>query len=197
MSIGSRIVVPGLPSEFSPQRRIALDYNIHLLAFETWLGDWTFQLEVYIEDNNEKESQIVPVPIIVNGVTLAAAGETPFRDERHANDLGYSIGAIWQVSNKFSAGAFIGGRFDDNENMDGSEATNPDFLFQNDYSISARYDFTDNWLIKVEAHYFDGVYRLFNERGQNPELGLAPDLRPAWAGADSWFLFAAKTTYSF
>ena len=51
-----------------------------------------------------------------------------------------------------------------------------------DFTLSSRFDINDNWLIKMEMHFFEGL-RGVEIIDENYD--------------DSWNLFALKTSYSF
>ena len=56
--------------------------------------------------------------------------------------------------------------------------------YQKDLALTVRFDPDPHWLVKLEGHYMDGTALLINS--QNPD-----------GYDDHWWLFAAKTTFSF
>lgn len=52
-----------------------------------------------------------------------------------------------------------------------------------DHALSLRFDITEHWIFKLEGHYMDGLARNVTFDPADPE--------------DQWFLFGAKTTFSF
>jgi len=61
-------------------------------------------------------------------------------------------------------------------------------LKQGDFALSARFDLNEHLIFKVEGHYMDGSGKIF-DTVEHPQ--------PVANRDDSWFLFAAKVTYSF
>jgi hypothetical protein len=61
-------------------------------------------------------------------------------------------------------------------------------LDQNDFALSARFDLTDYLLFKLEGHYLDGAGEVFDLPGNK---------QPVPKRDTSWFMFAAKVTFSF
>ena len=69
----------------------------------------------------------------------------------------------------------------------GGDINLPD-LTQGDLALSARFDISEHLIFKLEGHYMDGSGKIFDTIKH----------RQAVADRDnSWFLFAAKVTYSF
>lgn len=64
----------------------------------------------------------------------------------------------------------------------------PPTLRQGDFALSARFDINEHLIFKVEGHYMDGAGKIFDTLS-HPQPVADTD--------DSWFLFAAKVTYSF
>jgi len=59
---------------------------------------------------------------------------------------------------------------------------------QGDFAVSARYDFTDYLLGKLELHYMDGSGKLLN---------TAAHPQPVSSRDNSWLMLGAKVTFSF
>ena len=59
---------------------------------------------------------------------------------------------------------------------------------QGDFAVSARYDFTDYLLGKIELHYMDGSGKLFD---------TASHPQPPGNRDNSWFMITTKLTFSF
>ena len=80
----------------------------------------------------------------------------------------------------FEVGSYYGEHY---ANVDARDANSDSF--QKDLALSFRFDPTDWWIFKLEGHYIRGTSLLYNNAG-NPTRD-----------DDGWFLFAAKTTFSF
>ena len=61
-------------------------------------------------------------------------------------------------------------------------------LDQGDFALSARFDINEHVIFKLEGHYMNGAGKIFDTIGHR---------QPITGRDDSWFLFAAKVTYSF
>jgi len=82
--------------------------------------------------------------------------------------------------------------YDDKDNRDGdvleSIGIPSYYAWQKSWTIAARYDITDHWLIKAEYNFMNGV-SLVPSRDLTVEL---EDTRPQY-----WHMFAARTTFYF
>lgn len=103
------------------------------------------------------------------------SGQDTGETETHS----WYISGAYQLSSKLAIGAYYSEFY---YNVDNRSAPHS---HQKEFVVSARYDLNNHWLIKAEAHYVDGYGLLYYDRGQNP----APE--------DSWWIFAAKTSFSF
>ncbi len=92
------------------------------------------------------------------------------------------IGASYRVNSWFEVGSYYGEHY---ANVDDRDANSDSF--QKDLALSFRFDPTDWWIFKLEGHYIRGTSQLQDAVGNvnNPQ------------SRDGWFLFAAKTTFSF
>ncbi len=62
--------------------------------------------------------------------------------------------------------------------------------WQKDSCLSVRFDINDNWLLKLEGHYIDGLSVLyFLDQEKNPDGSYDVD--------EKWYLFALKVTFNF
>jgi hypothetical protein len=90
--------------------------------------------------------------------------------------------ASYRVAPWFTPGAYYSVRHD---GRNGPELRNN---YQHDIAITARYDITDNWLVKLEGHFKRGT------------LDASPALnsnRLAVKAPRDWGVFLAKTTAYF
>ena len=58
-----------------------------------------------------------------------------------------------------------------------------------DACLTGRFDISDNWIVKIEAHRFNGAAILMKEINSNDSGVLDTE--------EDWYLFAAKATFSF
>ncbi len=104
------------------------------------------------------------------------------------SDESYYILASYRLTDWFEAGAYYSMYYSDADDRDGdrfAELGEPDYLaWQEDIAVSARFDITDFWLVKLEVHFMDGAARC--SPADNPE-GFEED----------WMLYAVKTTFNF
>ena len=52
-----------------------------------------------------------------------------------------------------------------------------------DLALTARFDINEHWLFKLEGHFMNGLDGVTGDMGEDPD--------------ENWFLFAAKSTFSF
>ncbi|MGE0086358.1 MAG: hypothetical protein AB7S75_18270 [Desulfococcaceae bacterium] len=108
--------------------------------------------------------------------------------ELEIDDESYYGLISYRFTDWFEAGACYSVFYPDKDDRDGErfeKAGKPDYLaWQKDWALSARFDITDFWLIKLEVHFMDGVALCSYE--DNPD-GFDQD----------WTLYAIKTTFSF
>ena len=106
-----------------------------------------------------------------------------------AEDYTYTESWFGQFSYRFTdwfeAGAYYSVFYAD-ANDRGGNTVEPDYRgWQKDTTLSARFDITDFWLVKLEVHFMDGV-----------ALCLYKDNTEGYEEQD-WTLFAIKTTFNF
>lgn len=86
----------------------------------------------------------------------------------------------------FEAGAYYSVHYPDSNDKHGDifkERGQPEALaWRKDLAVTARFDINENWVLKIEGHYVDGLREVSSSDG-NP--------------SDTSFLFAAKMTFSF
>ncbi|MCP4346111.1 MAG: hypothetical protein GY795_11375 [Desulfobacterales bacterium] len=91
----------------------------------------------------------------------------------------------YRFTDWFEAGAYYSVYYSDANDRDGS-TLEPNYRgWQKDTAVSARFDITDFWLIKLEVHFMDGAALCLYE--DNPE----------GYNEQNWTLFAVKTTFNF
>ncbi len=100
----------------------------------------------------------------------------------------YYVLLTYRFSEWFEAGAYYTVYYNDRDDRDGdnwvANGAQAYESWQKDLALSARFDITDSWLIKLEAHFMDGTNLL--DYADNLD-GVEQD----------WMLFAVKTTFNF
>lgn len=102
--------------------------------------------------------------------------ETEVTNERYYAMASYRLATWLQVA------AYYAALFPDDENRKGRQS------YRHDVALALRFDLTDNWLLKLEGHYFHGTADL------NEGLNGGTVLRDL---ETNWSLFLAKTTVYF
>ncbi|MBI5443238.1 MAG: hypothetical protein HY900_18735 [Deltaproteobacteria bacterium] len=104
------------------------------------------------------------------------------------NTEGYYLQASYRLADWVELGGYYSAYYRDRDDKNGNNFVAkglPDHLgWQKDWTVGARFDVTENWLFKLEAHFIDGTALLFRTR--NPG-GLERN----------WELFAVKTSFHF
>ncbi|MCP4353827.1 MAG: hypothetical protein GY795_50920 [Desulfobacterales bacterium] len=145
--------------------------------FDTYVGsiqyiydDFSFSAEYKIE----KESSEMRGLKLLDGKELEACyAKTSYRfAEWFEIGIGYSV--LYPDKNDKDGASF--------EEM-GIPAV---YGWNKDLSVSTRFDISDYWILKLEGHYMNGLVGTTNHPS---EMGPDP--------SEDWFLFAAKTTFSF
>ncbi|MCP4104843.1 MAG: hypothetical protein GY749_04800, partial [Desulfobacteraceae bacterium] len=109
----------------------------------------------------------------------------PKPTETERNNEGWFGLLSYRFTDWFEAGAYYSVYYADTKDRKGS-TLEPNYSgWQKDTTLSARFDITDFWLVKLEVHFMDGV-----------ALCLYAD-NPEGYGARNWTLFAIKTTFNF
>lgn len=133
-------------------------------------NNWTFQAE-YLFQVYKNHSDL-------NGTTISYT-QTP-------NDSWY-VGASYRATSWMEIGTYYSETYADTRNRHGSGTATPSNAYQKDLTLSLRFDPTAWWIVKLEGHYIHGTSLLQNT-ANNPV---------AARNDDGWFMFAAKTTFSF
>jgi hypothetical protein len=100
----------------------------------------------------------------------------------------YYASAAYRFTDWFEMGTYYSISYPNKDDKDGDRFTaigQPDFrAWQKDFALTARFDFNEYWLLKIEGHKMDGGGDLFLL--DNPD-GFEED----------WYLFAVKVTFNF
>jgi hypothetical protein len=102
--------------------------------------------------------------------------------------LSYYLQAGYRLNDWFQFGGYYSKFYDDKNDMDGSGLEmrgQPAYLaWQNDLTLTTRFDINKHWLVKLEAHLYDGAASV--EPMDNPD-GIE----------ENWTLFLARITFHF
>ncbi|OQX27311.1 MAG: hypothetical protein BWK80_05950 [Desulfobacteraceae bacterium IS3] len=94
----------------------------------------------------------------------------------------------YRFTDWFEAGTYYSVYYPDKNDRDGANQValgNPDYAgWQKDWALSARFDITDFWLVKLELHVMNGAAMCVET--DNPD-----------GYEENWTLFAIKTTFNF
>lgn len=132
---------------------------------------WTFQAEYYNYSLMSDSSWSNP---LLGGLS----------HDRTATDSWY-VGASYRVNKLLELGTYYSEAYANVNDRSGENLANPSDAYQKDVALSARFDIKDWWIFKLEGHYYRGTSLLFDNKN-NPNRD-----------EDGWFMFAAKTTFSF
>lgn len=152
-----------------------VDIPFYQFSLEYMWKAWTFQAEYYTY--KQKVDVSYSNPLLSNVIGPAAP-------EKTVSDSWY-VGASYRFNKWFEAGTYYSEVYPDVSNRSGKGMDVPSDAYQKDLALSTRFDITDWWIFKLEGHYYRGT-SLINDNKNNPVRNK-----------DGWFLFAAKTTFSF
>lgn len=133
----------------------------------TWKS-WTFQAEYYTYTTDIE----------------TFAGGALASQSKNALDSWY-VSAAYRFNSWLETGVYYTEHYADTSDRSGRTFAVPADAYQRDLALSARFDITDWWIFKLEGHYLRGT-ALIQDNAANPVRDK-----------DGWFLFAAKTTFSF
>ncbi len=106
---------------------------------------------------------------------------------------GYYLSASYRFTDWFELGAYYSVYYLNNDDKGGkikfNDAVPDEYGWLKDTALSARFDVTDNWVVKVEGHIMDGLATSFPQDNINPD--------GTYDVSTDWNLFAVKVTYSF
>ena len=120
-------------------------------------------------------------------IYLSLLTNTPF-DKMKFKPEGYYSQIDYRFLSWLVIGAYYSNFYTDRTDKKGlkmSDFKNPDYFgWQKDTSLTLRFDFSNYWLLKIEAHYIDGT-------AQVSKFNNAEGTRRYWN------LYAIKTTFNF
>lgn len=108
--------------------------------------------------------------------------------DQHLNQEGAYLLATWQLNEKWLVGGCAAVWSADFNDRSGGNQND----YQRDYSLLARYDAKDWWVMKLEGHYVRGTGLLDVPNQQEGQL-----LNTTPITNERWFYVVARTTFSF
>jgi len=150
--------------------KVAPTYDRHLLSVEYTTGDWVLAAEAGRENPEYNVHFLNQAPYAFLYVKSKA----------------YYLSAARRINKTVELGAYYS--YSDFEQTGVGTPVQMPLTKQGDYALSARFDFNDHLLFKIEGHYMDGSQKIFD---------LPAHPQPPASRDDSWTLIAVKTTYSF
>ncbi len=148
-------------------------YERHLFSVEYSRGDWLFAAEGGFDEARY-------------GIAVIGSPAESFID--FESTYAY-VSAARRINDRLELGAYYSYSKETSDivpQMPDSIAIPA--LTQHDFALSAKYTVNENWVFKLEGHYLDGAGKIF-DTPKHPQ--------PVANRDESWFLFAAKATYSF
>ncbi len=140
---------------------------VYLSAEYLWKA-WTFQMEYY--------SIFLDLRDTIGGNEVSSS--------TYANDSWY-LGASHRFNKWLEVGSYYTESYADTGDRGGHDRAVSADAYQKDFALSTRFDVTDWWILKLEGHWIRGT-SLLQDGLHNPNRD-----------GDSWWMFAAKTTFSF
>ncbi len=115
---------------------------------------------------------IITDPVLIDFL----GGTTTFDNVEKAKELGYYFKASYTWSDHFEFCGYYSFRKEEFNGEEGDSET--------DIALCFRFDINDNWLIKFECHFFDGLFGV-----DVPEDVTNP--------SENWMMYATKISYNF
>lgn len=133
---------------------------------------WTFQAEYFTyKFDGQQTTRVLSGTTQIMPTSVGATGVEP--------DAWY-VSAAYRFNKWLEAGTYYTEYYGNVHNRSGSPNSS-----QKDLALSLRFDAKDWWIIKLEGHYLRGT-ALLQDSVNNPTRD-----------DNGWFMFAAKTTFSF
>lgn len=176
-----------------------IDWNVPLVSglklVGTYLNNYSMSLDFGFEELTlETDTLIFGTEYLFDNFAFAAE----YKQTENKTEIGegYSeestaeayFGMIsYRFTNWFELGTSYSVIYRDKDDRDGEsfeEKGQPKAkAWLKDFVVSTRFDINDNWLVKLEGHFIDGLAQGVSSSDGNP--------------SDNGFLFAVKTTFSF
>ena len=149
------------------------DVTLQQYSLEYVWKSWTFQAEYFTYS-----AKLTQVQNVYSGPVLIQSTSGP----QNVTPDAWYVSAAYRINKWVEAATYYTEYYGDSSRRGGGP--NAD---QKDLAVSLRFDPKDWWIIKLEGHYLRGT-ALLQDQANNPNAGRTED---------GWWLFAAKTTFSF
>ncbi len=142
----------------------------------------------------EAESYIGSVEFVYGDLTLASEYQllnldytiAAFNQSDDQDVEGYYFLASYRINDWFEVGTYYNVEYSDKDDKDGDRFKNVGQpaarAWKKDLALTTRFDVNDNMVLKLEGHLMDGLYNVEFD-------AIDPD--------DTWYMLAAKVTFSF
>jgi hypothetical protein len=180
---GLRLGASYYDTDFNLYSNLAFDVVMQGAVIQTLLGE----LDIIVEDG---PNCVLSAEFALGSLILA--GECKNREVSFGGalqkELSYYGQATYRFADWFEMGVYYDTYYPNTEDKEGANQVAmglPAYLaWHKDICATLRFDFTDNWLLKLEMHKVDGCALLHSL--DNPD-GME----------QNWMLFAAKTSFNF
>jgi hypothetical protein len=152
--------------------KAAPKHHRHLISAEYIKGDWVFAAEAGTENSDSN----------INVLGIASTSRYNFESR-----YGY-VSAARRINSRVELGAYVSHSRDEGKLIPATPGIDVPVLEQTDFALSTRFDINDHLILKLEGHYLDGAGKIF-DTPTHPQPFAKRD--------DSWFMLAAKATFSF
>ena len=146
-------------------------YERHLFSVEYTRGDWVFAAEGGFDQAR---------------YAIAVVGSPATAFLEFQSDYAYAS-VTRRINSQIELGAYYSYSKETTEIFQNVAGLDLPELVQHDWALSVKYDLNEHWVFKLEGHYMDGAGKLFD----------TPKVQPFNKRDTSWFLLAAKATFSF
>jgi len=168
-----------------------VELDLHLEMNKTYVLSAEYQREnltlsaEYTRIDADMLFSNIPYPVDTDGDGVP---DTVMMVEMEDGDQrgGYYINGSYRVSPRFEFGTYYSVFHPDWDNRDGEGLANDFEAWTKDICVTARFDITDNWLLKAEGHFFNGTGQV--DGNINPDASF---------DEESWQLFAVKSSFFF
>ncbi len=143
------------------------DGQINIYSMEYTIGNLTAAAEYYVMKLDRT-------------TILASTGEKADASRTYPEGMYGQI--TYQFSDWIESGTYYSVYYADNHDRSGRSWGNDYEAWQKDWAINISFDILDNWIVKVEVHFMDGVALTYS---------------PSQNDHQEWTLYTIKTTFNF
>jgi hypothetical protein len=170
MTVDQLVMAGQVPADFDGRAQLRLhDANLLIASIEYDTRRWLFAAEY--------SRQLIHAETTPPGLLSDPDGDSD--SERF-----YALVAH-RASEQLTVGGYASFQFNDVDNRSGDGLPAPESAYQQDYTVTGRYDINEFWLFKLEAHLMRG------------SAVASPADNPGGNLEKTWSLFLAQTVLSF